>query len=358
MSRAASIVVTWAASVAGPLGAAARRSRRRTPCSVVDLGRGVRVGVLRDVGVELVVGEAVDRRRWRRCRAGRSRRCRRRRGPAPGRRCQVSPRRGVVGAGRAGAAGVDHERADPLAGVGRRDLEHRELDGLAARAAGSRAAPRGSSTARPSRHDSQVSVLGVEARQRRAAAGRSPRAPGSWWGRERGSRRRRRCRRAGSGRRSPTPVRTSATTRSSATDPLHPARTSGATRASIIDSSASAGCTLNSSICSRASKIAAIRRSWTSGVPVRASSSTSPRISSLTSGAGGARRDRDRVAVDRDQVHQAAVDDVEVAPLGAGLLVLLHVAQGRGVLAGPAAALDHAVRRVEVGLVAGVELGR
>ncbi len=38
------------------------------------------------------------------------------------------------------------------------------------------------------------------------------------------------------------------------------------------------------------------------------------------------------------------------------LLVLLEVAQGRGVLARPAAALDHAVRRVEVGLLARVEL--
>ena len=71
---------------------------------------------------------------------------------------------------------------------------------------------------------------------------------------------------------------------------------------------------------------------------------------------GRARGDGDRVAVDRDEVHQAAVDDVEVATLGAGLLVALELGQGGGVLAGAAAALDHAVRRVEVGLLAGVEL--
>ena len=72
--------------------------------------------------------------------------------------------------------------------------------------------------------------------------------------------------------------------------------------------------------------------------------------------AGRAGGDRDRVAVDRDQVHQAAVDDVEVATLGPGLLALLQRGEGGGVLAGAAAALDHAVRRVEVGLLAGVEL--
>ena len=69
-----------------------------------------------------------------------------------------------------------------------------------------------------------------------------------------------------------------------------------------------------------------------------------------------ARRERDGVAVDGGEVHQAAVDHVEVAPLGPRLLGLLHRGQGRCVLARPAAALHHAVGRVEVGALAGVEV--
>src|SRR5262245_27524975 len=65
--------------------------------------------------------------------------------------------------------------------------------------------------------------------------------------------------------------------------------------------------------------------------------------------------DGDRVAVHRDEVHQATVDDVEMTPLRPRFLRALEGGQRRGVLAGTAAALDHAVRRVEVGALARVE---
>ena len=70
----------------------------------------------------------------------------------------------------------------------------------------------------------------------------------------------------------------------------------------------------------------------------------------------GVRAERDGVAIDGDEIHQAAVDHVEVPALGPGLLALLQGRQGGGVLARPTAPLDHAVGRVEVGLLAGVEV--
>ena len=129
----------------------------------------------------------------------------------------------------------------------------------------------------------------------------------------------------------------------------------GSTRSAIIsDSRASIGGTLNSSICSRAAKTASIRRRLSSGGDRAASCSTSARISSLTISERGAELHGEHVAVDRDQVHQTAVDDVEVPALGPGLLGLLQVAEGRGVLARTAAPLDHAVGAVELVALAGV----
>ncbi len=97
---------------------------------VVALGGGVGIRVAGEEGVEVVVAEAVDRT----AAAGAAR-------VEAHDVVDVEERRaeggvgmgGVVGAGRAGPAGVDHERADPLGGVGRRDLEQCELDGVAGR---------------------------------------------------------------------------------------------------------------------------------------------------------------------------------------------------------------------------------
>ncbi len=139
--------------------------------------------------------------------------------------------------------------------------------------------------------------------------------------------------------------------------PPHQALLLATRSASIIDSRASIGGTLNSSICSRAAKIASIRRRWPSGVETRVSSATSPRCLLVDQWSARAGGQGDRVAVDRREVHQATVDDVEVAALGAGLLGLLQGGQCGGVLAGPAAPLDDAVGRVEVGLLACVEVG-
>ena len=131
MSRAASTVLTWAAR-APDVRPQPLAEVRRPAVGTRHLGRGVRVRVDGDVGVEVA----------------------RRRGSRPGvlvagaarveaddvvvvagagRRTTGAAVGGVVGARRAGAAGVDHQRPMPLRRVGGRDLEQRELDGLAAR---------------------------------------------------------------------------------------------------------------------------------------------------------------------------------------------------------------------------------
>ncbi len=131
----------------------------------------------------------------------------------------------------------------------------------------------------------------------------------------------------------------------------------GALSATIMDSSAKATGTLNSSICSRAPKIHPMRRRLSSGDDRRGDLLDLVADLLVDQCSRRTGRDRDGVAVDRHQVGQPAVDDVEVAALGAGALPLLERGERRAVLPWPASPLDHAVRRVEVGLLAGVELG-
>ena len=85
---------------------------------------------------------------------------------------------------------------------------------------------------------------------------------------------------------------------------------------------------LNSIICSRAAKIASMRRMFCSGG--RAPGEVLDLVADLLVDqvAAGAGLQRDRVAVDRHDVHQAAVDDVHDPALLALLLAVLQLARG------------------------------
>ena len=221
----------------------------------------VRVGVGRDEVVEGGVGDAVDR-------IGAAGAARVEADDVEGVEELLAERErrvlGVRRAGRAGPAGVDDQRADPARRIGGRDLEQRQPDGLAGRLLvvdGHR--QRRALEVAAARLPRQL--LGVERREVRSGrlggavigrrSGREGRGrvavglPGlvavlrqALGDREDHDRQQRDHDEAGDQSRRP-----------------HPRARSGALRATIIDSRARATGTLNSSICSRAAKIAAIR---------------------------------------------------------------------------------------------------
>ena len=321
----------------------------------------------------------------RRPRAGRSRRCR---SSASSRVAEdVTAGGGVLDPRAAGAARVDHQLADPLRP--RSPARTRSTASSMVLPSGRRSPAAPSAGA----HSllaavAPVELLLVEARQLGGYDGARPSRSARRGGARR-ARRRRRGRRGAHAAQPASPRPRPPTTSTSATattivavlrsgrgggsagdgDMRSPmgrtpgraaarsAQSRGTRRATIIDSSASSGGTLNSSICSRASKTASIRREALLGGRRRGPArTTSPRSSSLTSSTPAPELQGEHVAVDRDEVHQAAVDHVEDAALGPRLLRLLEVAQGGGVLPRPAAPLDHAVGTVEVGLLALVVL--
>ncbi len=225
---------------------------------LLRLLRGVRVGVGSHERVEVGVGDAVDRI-----------------GVAGAPRVEaddvevvaehVAERQrrvlGVRRAGRARAARVDDQRADPVRGIVGRVLEQRQLDGLAARVLvvdGHRQG--GALEVAATRLPGQLLV--VERRQVRLG-----RLAGAGLGRRGGRDGGRRValggvvvlREALGDREHDRRHQRDHDEPSDQSRRLHPRARSGALRATIIDSRARATGTLNSSICSRAAKIAAIR---------------------------------------------------------------------------------------------------